>query len=306
MASNKTKTAVDVIKTAYSAAKKVQQDTSNKLAENKVASAAAASKKELEQRQQKELEALQQQYQYTPSVDFMGVYNEYAKNLNNILQQQKNALEQQKTTKARSAYVASEQNKAEIPRLLSNAGVSGGLAERIRTNQNTAYQQNLASILSDAATQGAELEQNNANLISNAYREAMGNQQAVENERALAQQQYANQLALLQQQQEYERQQANQQAADNIASDALSRVSGDIYKKSNGKNKLVSSEANQISSIYNTAKTSGASQSTLNQLESAMLAAAQQRYEQKYGGKKNPSMTETEYLQRYVYDRINK
>lgn len=306
MASNKTKTAVDVIKTAYSAAKKVQQDTSNKLAENKVASAAAASKKELEQRQQKELEALQQQYQYTPSVDFMGVYNEYAKNLNNILQQQKNALEQQKTTKARSAYVASEQNKAEIPRLLSNAGVSGGLAERIRTNQNTAYQQNLASILSDAAKQGAELEQNNANLISNAYREAMGNQQAVENERALAQQQYANQLALLQQQQEYERQQANQQAADNIASDALSRVSGDIYKKSNGKNKLVSSEANQISSIYNTAKTSGASQSTLNQLESAMLAAAQQRYEQKYGGKKNPSMTETEYLQRYVYDRINK
>lgn len=306
MANNKTKTAVDAIKTAYSAAKKVQQSTSNKMAENKVASAAAASKKELEQRQQKELEALQQQYQYTPSVDFMGVYNEYANGLNNILQQQKNALEQQKTTKARSAYVASEQNKAEIPRLLSNAGVSGGLAEKIRTNQNTAYQQNLAGILSDAATQGAELERNNANLISNAYREAMGNQQAVENERALAQQQYANQLALLQQQQEYERQQANQQAADNIASDALSRVSGDIYKKSNGKNKLVSSEANQISSIYNTAKTSGASQSTLNQLETAMVAAAQQRYEQKYGGKKNPSMTESEYLQRYVYDRINK
>lgn len=280
---------------AQNAAQNVQQKTADMIAE-----------KQAEAQRQQQINELQEQYQYTPSVDFMGVYNDYADGLKNILQQQKNALEQQKTSRARSAYVASEQNKTEIPRILSNAGVTGGLAEKIRANQNTSYQQNLAGILSDTATQGAELERNNANLISNAYREAMSNQQAADNERALAQQQYANQLALLQQQQEYERQQANQDAADSIASDALGRVSGDIYKKVNGKNKLVSSEANQISSIYNTAKTSGASQSTLNQLETAMVAAAQQRYEEKYGGKKNPSMTEAEYLQRYVYDRINK
>lgn len=133
----------------------------------------------------------------------------------------------------------------------------------------------------------------------------MSNQQAVDNERALAAQQYANQLALQQQQQEYARQQAEQEAADSIASASLGRVSGDIYKKKNGKKVLSSSQANQIASIYNTAKTSGASQSTLNQLQSAMTEAATQRWNEKYGSKKNPSISYQAYIKKYVTDRIS-
>lgn len=260
-----------------------------------------------QQRQQEEMQRQMQEYldNYAPSVDYMGVYNDYASRMNNILQQQKDALNQQTAAKARSAYVANEQGKNEIPRLLSNAGVTGGLAEKVRTNQNTSYQQNLANILSDTATQGAELERNNANLISEAYKEAMSNQQAVDNERALAAQQYANQLALQQQQQEYDRQQAEQEAADSIATSSLGRISGDIYKKVNGKQKLVSSQAKQIASIYNTAKSSGASQSTLNQLQAAMTAAAEQRWQEKYGSKKNPSISKSAYLKKYVTDRIS-
>lgn len=260
-----------------------------------------------QQRQQEEMQRQMQEFlnNYAPSVDYMGVYNDYASRMNNILQQQKDALSQQTTSKARSAYVANEQGKNEIPRLLSNAGVTGGIAEKVRTNQNTSYQQNLANILSDTATQGAELERNNANLVSEAYKEAMGNQQAVDNERALAAQQYANQLALQQQQQEYSRQQAEQEAADSIAASSLGRVSGDIYKKKNGKKKLVSSQANQIASIYNTAKSSGASQSTLNQLQAAMTAAAEQRWQEKYGSQTKPSISKSAYLKKYVTDRIS-
>lgn len=260
-----------------------------------------------QQRQQEEQERQMQEFlnNYAPSVDFMGVYNDYANRMGNILQQQKDALSQQTTSKARSAYVANEQSKAEIPRLLSNAGLSGGIAEKVRGNQDTSYQQNIANILSENATQGAQLERNNANLISEAYKEAMSNQQAVDNERALAAQQYANQLALQQQQQEYARQQAEQEAADSIASASLGRVSGDIYKKKNGKKVLSSSQANQIASIYNTAKSSGASQSTLNQLESAMTEAATQRWNEKYGSKKNPSISYQAYIKKYVTDRIS-
>lgn len=260
-----------------------------------------------QQRQQEERERQMQEFlnNYAPSVDFMGVYNDYANRMGNILQQQKDALSQQTTSKARSAYVANEQSKAEIPRLLSNAGLSGGIAEKVRGNQDTSYQQNIANILSENATQGAQLERNNANLISEAYKEAMSNQQAVDNERALAAQQYANQLALQQQQQEYARQQAEQEAADSIASASLGRVSGDIYKKKNGKKVLSSSQANQIASIYNTAKSSGASQSTLNQLESAMTEAATQRWNEKYGSKKNPSISYQAYIKKYVTDRIS-
>lgn len=260
-----------------------------------------------QQRQQEERERQMQEFlnSYAPSVDFMGVYNDYANRMGNILQQQKDALSQQTTSKARSAYVANEQSKAEIPRLLSNAGLSGGIAEKVRGNQDTSYQQNIANILSENATQGAQLERNNANLISEAYKEAMSNQQAVDNERALAAQQYANQLALQQQQQEYARQQAEQEAADSIASASLGRVSGDIYKKKNGKKVLSSSQANQIASIYNTAKTSGASQSTLNQLQSAMMEAATQRWNEKYGSKKNPSISYQAYIKKYVTDRIS-
>lgn len=260
-----------------------------------------------QQRQQEERERQMQEFlnNYAPSVDFMGVYNDYANRMGNILQQQKDALSQQTTSKARSAYVTNEQSKAEIPRLLSNAGLSGGIAEKVRGNQDTSYQQNIANILSENATQGAQLERNNANLISEAYKEAMSNQQAVDNERALAAQQYANQLALQQQQQEYARQQAEQEAADSIASASLGRVSGDIYKKKNGKKVLSSSQANQIASIYNTAKSSGASQSTLNQLESAMTEAATQRWNEKYGSKKNPSISYQAYIKKYVTDRIS-
>ena len=260
-----------------------------------------------QQRQQEERERQMQEFlnSYAPSVDFMGVYNDYANRMGNILQQQKDALSQQTTSKARSAYIANEQSKAEIPRLLSNAGLSGGIAEKVRGNQDTSYQQNIANILSENATQGAQLERNNANLISEAYKEAMSNQQAVDNERALAAQQYANQLALQQQQQEYARQQAEQEAADSIASASLGRVSGDIYKKKNGKKVLSSSQANQIASIYNTAKSSGASQSTLNQLESAMTEAATQRWNEKYGSKKNPSISYQAYIKKYVTDRIS-
>lgn len=260
-----------------------------------------------QQRQQEERERQMQEFlnNYAPSVDFMGVYNDYANRMGNILQQQKDALSQQTTSKARSAYVANEQSKAEIPRLLSNAGLSGGIAEKVRGNQDTSYQQNIANILSENATQGAQLERNNANLISEAYKEAMSNQQAVDNERALASQQYANQLALQQQQQEYARQQAEQEAADSIASASLGRVSGDIYKKKNGKKVLSSSQANQIASIYNTAKSSGASQSTLNQLQSAMTEAATQRWNEKYGSKKNPSISYQAYIKKYVTDRIS-
>lgn len=260
-----------------------------------------------QQRQQEERERQMQEFlnNYAPSVDFMGVYNDYANRMGKILQQQKDALSQQTTSKARSAYVANEQSKAEIPRLLSNAGLSGGIAEKVRGNQDTSYQQNIANILSENATQGAELERNNANLVSEAYKEAMGNQQAVDNERALAAQQYANQLALQQQQQEYSRQQAEQEAADSIAASSLGRVSGDIYKKKNGKKKLVSSQANQIASIYNTAKSSGASQSTLNQLQAAMTAAAEQRWQEKYGSQTKPSISKSAYLKKYVTDRIS-
>ena len=288
---------------AANKAKEAYQEAQGKAASNQ---ARLADERE-QQQQQEERERQMQEFlnNYAPSVDFMGVYNDYANRMGNILQQQKDALSQQTTSKARSAYVANEQGKNEIPRLLSNAGVTGGIAEKVRTNQNTSYQQNLANILSDTATQGAELERNNANLISEAYKEAMSNQQAVDNERALAAQQYANQLALQQQQQEYSRQQAEQEAADSIAASSLGRVSGDIYKKKNGKNVLSSSQANQIASIYNTAKTSGASQSTLNQLQSAMTEAATQRWNEKYGSKKKPSISYQAYIKKYVTDRIS-
>lgn len=284
-------------------AKNAYQEAQGKAASNQ----ARIADEQEKQRQQEELERQMQEFlnNYAPSVDYMGVYNDYASRMNNILQQQKDALNQQTTSKARSAYVANEQGKNEIPRLLSNAGVTGGIAEKVRTNQNTSYQQNLANILSDTATQGAELERNNANLVSEAYKEAMSNQQAVDNERALAAQQYANQLALQQQQQEYSRQQAEQEAADSIATAALGRVSGDIYKKKNGKNVLSSSQANQIASIYNTAKSSGASQSTLNQLQAAMTAAAEQRWQEKYGSQTKPSISKDAYLKKYVTDRIS-
>ena len=284
-------------------AKEAYQEAQGKAASNQ----ARLADEQEQQRQQEEMQRQMQEFlnNYAPSVDYMGVYNDYASRMNNILQQQKDALNQQTTSKARSAYVANEQGKNEIPRLLSNAGVTGGIAEKVRTNQNTSYQQNLANILSDTATQGAELERNNANLISEAYKEAMSNQQAVDNERALAAQQYANQLALQQQQQEYARQQAEQEAADSIAAASLGRVSGDIYKKKNGKNVLSSSQANQIASIYNTAKSSGASQSTLNQLQAAMTAAAEQRWQEKYGSKSKPSISKEAYLKKYVTDRIS-
>lgn len=324
MAKNKTKNALagtintvsggskaaDAVAGAKNSLMKAANNAKNayKEAQGKAASQQAQLADEREQqRQQEEMQRQMQEFlnNYAPSVDFMGVYNDYANRMGNILQQQKDALSQQTTSKARSAYVANEQGKNEIPRLLSNAGVTGGIAEKVRTNQNTSYQQNLANILSDTATQGAELERNNANLVSEAYKEAMGNQQAVDNERALAAQQYANQLALQQQQQEYSRQQAEQEAADSIAASSLGRVSGDIYKKKNGKKKLVSSQANQIASIYNTAKSSGASQSTLNQLQAAMTAAAEQRWQEKYGSQTKPSISKSAYLKKYVTDRIS-
>lgn len=324
MAKNKTKNALagtintvsggskaaDAVAGAKNSLMKAANNAKNayKEAQGKAASQQAQLADEREQqRQQEEMQRQMQEFlnNYAPSVDYMGVYNDYASRMNNILQQQKDALNQQTTSKARSAYVANEQGKNEIPRLLSNAGVTGGIAEKVRTNQNTSYQQNLANILSDTATQGAELERNNANLVSEAYKEAMGNQQAVDNERALAAQQYANQLALQQQQQEYSRQQAEQEAADSIAASSLGRVSGDIYKKKNGKKKLVSSQANQIASIYNTAKSSGASQSTLNQLQAAMTAAAEQRWQEKYGSQTKPSISKSAYLKKYVTDRIS-
>lgn len=288
---------------AANKAKEAYQEAQGKAASNQ----ARLADEQEQQRQQEELQRQMQEFlnNYAPSVDYMGVYNDYASRMNNILQQQKDALNQQTTSKARSAYVANEQGKNEIPRLLSNAGVTGGIAEKVRTNQNTSYQQNLANILSDTATQGAELERNNANLVSEAYKEAMSNQQAADNERALAAQQYANQLALQQQQQEYARQQTEQEAADSIAASSLGRVSGDIYKKKNGKKKLASSQANQIASIYNTAKSSGASQSTLNQLQSAMTEAATQRWNEKYGSKKKPSISYQAYIKKYVTDRIS-
>lgn len=241
----------------------------------------------------------------TASASYMNVYNDYASKLNNILQQQKDALNQSTTSQARAAYVANEQSKEEIPRTLSNAGVSGGLAEKVRTNQNTSYQKNLADIMSQKAAKEAEYEQNNANLLNEAYKEALTNQQEADNEAAIAQQQYANQLALQQQQQEYDKQAAQTSAADSIAQAALSNVDGNIYKTVNSKKKLVSSEANQIASIYNTAKSDGASQSTLNQLQTAMETAATALWGQKYGTQKNPKLTLDTYLQRYVYDRIS-
>ncbi len=281
-------------------AKEAYQEAQGKAASNQ----ARLADEQEQQRQQEEMQRQMQEFlnNYAPSVDYMGVYNDYASRMNNILQQQKDALNQQTTSKARSAYVANEQGKNEIPRLLSNAGVTGGIAEKVRTNQNTSYQQNLANILSDTATQGAELERNNANLVSEAYKEAMSNQQAVDNERALAAQQYANQLALQQQQQEYARQQAEQEAADSIARERLSKVSGDIYGTKNGKKTLLSSEANQMSSIYNDAMANGASQSTLNNIRSAMEVAASRRWEEK----KKPSMSKEAYIKKYVTDRITK
>lgn len=260
-----------------------------------------------EQEQQRQQEEMQRQMQeflnnYAPSVDYMGVYNDYASRMNNILQQQKDALNQQTTSRARSAYVANEQGKNEIPRLLSNAGVTGGLAEKVRTNQNTSYQQNLANILSDTATQGAELERNNANLISEAYKEAMSNQQAVDNERALAAQQYANQLALIQQQQAYEEQQARTEAANNGLNAALTGGFKDSY---DSKGKFKTSAANQMSGYYNQAKASGASQATLDNFEHAMILAAQARYNSNPDNRKE-KLTWQQYKQKYVGDRIGK
>jgi len=245
-----------------------------------------------------------QQYiqSYVPSVDFMSVYNDYASRMNNILQQQKDALNQNTTSKARSAYVSNEQNKAAIPQILSNAGITGGLAEKIRTNQNTSYQQNLSNILSENATQGAELERNNANLISEAYKEAMSNQQSVENERALAAQQYANQIALQQQQQAYEEQQAKTDAANAALNAALAGGFSDVYTS---KGKFKTSAASQMSSYYNQAKTNGASQATLDNFEHAMILAAQERYYNNPDNRKG-NLTWSEYKQKYVGDRIGK
>jgi hypothetical protein len=245
-----------------------------------------------------------QQYiqSYVPSVDFMSVYNDYASRMNNILQQQKDALNQQTTSQAKAAYVANEQNKVEIPRTLSNAGVSGGLAEKIRTNQNTSYQKNLADIFSQRAAQNAEYEKNNANLISEAYKEAMSNQQSVENERALAAQQYANQLALQQQQQVYEEQQAKTDAADAALNAALSGGFSDIY---DSKGKFKTSASSQMSSVYNQQKANGASQAALDNFEHAMIIAAQNRYYNNPDNRKE-KLTWKEYKQKYVGDRIGK
>lgn len=245
-----------------------------------------------------------QQYiqSYVPSVDFMSVYNDYASRMNNILQQQKDALNQSSTSKARSAYVSNEQNKAAIPQVLSNAGITGGLAEKIRTNQNTSYQQNLANILSENATQGAELERNNANLINEAYKEAMSNQQSVDNERALAAQQYANQLALQQQQQAYEERQAKTDAANAALNAALAGGFSDVYTS---KGKFKTSAASQMSSYYNQAKANGASQATLDNFEHAMILAAQERYYNNPDNRKE-NLTWSEYKQKYVGDRIGK
>ena len=243
-----------------------------------------------------------QQYveQYTPSVDFMSVYNQYVDSLKSILQQQKDALSQSATTKARSAYVSNERNKMAIPQVLSNAGITGGLAEKIRTNQNTSYQQNLANILSENATQGAELERNNANLISEAYKEAMSNQQSVENERSLAAQQYANQVALQQQQQAYE---AERQKQSSLMSE-LQNAASNYTNILNNKGKLVSSTANQLSALKKDLASRGADAATLAAADSYIVAAASARYDQVYGSKKNPSMTKEEYLQKYAYGRM--
>lgn len=255
-----------------------------------------------QQRQQEEREKQMQEFlnNYAPSVDFMGVYNDYANRMGNILQQQKDALSQQTTSKARSAYVANEQSKAEIPRLLSNAGLSGGIAEKVRGNQDTSYQQNIANILSENATQGAQLERNNANLISEAYKEAMSNQQAVDNERALAAQQYANQLALQQQQQEYETEQRKQQNLMNELQNAASNYKNVLGKK----DKMVSSTAKQLSALKKDLAARGADAATLAAADSYIVAAASARYDQKYGGVKNPSMTKQEYLNKYAYGRM--
>lgn len=243
-----------------------------------------------------------QQYiqSYVPSVDFMSVYNDYASRMNNILQQQKDALNQSSTSKARGAYVSNEQNKAAIPQVLSNAGITGGLAEKIRANQNTSYQQNLANILSENATQGAELERNNANLINEAYKEAMSNQQSVDNERALAAQQYANQLALQQQQQAYE---AEQQKQSNLMSE-LQNAASSYTNILDNKGKMVSSTANQLSALKKDLASRGADAATLAAADSYIVAAASARYDQVYGSKKNPSMTKQEYLQKYAYNRM--
>ena len=257
-----------------------------------------------QQRQQEELQRQMQEFMnsYVPSVDYMGVYNDYANRMNNILQQQKDALNQQTVSQARSAYVANEQGKNEIPRLLANAGVTGGVAEKVRTNQNASYQQNLANILSSNATQGAELERNNANAISEAYKEAMSNQQAVDNERALAAQQYANQLALQQQQQAYEEQQARTEAANSNLNSALAGGFKDTY---DSKGKFKTSAANQMSGYYNQAKANGASQATLDNFEYAMILAAQARYNNN-PDKRKEKLTWEQYKQKYVGDRIGK
>lgn len=278
-------------------AKEAYQEAQGKAASNQ---ARLADERE-QQRQQEERERQMQEFlnSYAPSVDFMGVYNDYANRMGNILQQQKDALNQQTTSKARSAYVANEQGKNEIPRLLSNAGVTGGIAEKVRTNQNTSYQQNLANILSDTATQGAELERNNANLISEAYKEAMGNQQAVDNERALAAQQYANQLALQQQQQEYEAEERKQQNLMNELQNAASSYKNIL----NNKNKMVSSVSNQLSGLKKDLAARGADEATLKAADAYILAATEERYYQKLAEGKM-KMSKKDYMQKYGYDRI--
>ena len=254
-----------------------------------------------QQRQQEERERQMQEFlnNYAPSVDFMGVYNDYANRMGNILQQQKDALSQQTTSKARSAYVTNEQSKAEIPRLLSNAGLSGGIAEKVRGNQDTSYQQNIANILSENATQGAQLERNNANLISEAYKEAMSNQQAVDNERALAAQQYANQLALQQQQQEYEAEERKQQNLMNELQNAASSYKNIL----NNKNKMVSSVSNQLSGLKKDLAARGADEATLKAADAYILAATEERYYQKLAEGKM-KMSKKDYMQKYGYDRI--
>lgn len=253
------------------------------------------------QTQQEAMQAYLQQY--APSVDYTSVYNDYASKLNKILQQQKEALNQSTTSQARAAYVENQQDSVEIPRTLSNAGVSGGLAEKIRTNRNTSYQKNLANIFSQKAAQDAEYEKNNANLINEAYKEAMTNQQTADNERALAAQQYANQVALQQQQQAYEEQQAKTQAANDGLNAALLGDFKDVYDTKTGKFKV--SVANQMSNYYNDAKANGASQATLDNFETAMILAAQERYHNNPDNRKT-KMTWQEYKQKYVGDRIGK
>lgn len=262
--------------------------------------------------QNSEIEALQQQLaalqdqianQTTSSADYMSVYNAYANNLNNILKQQQETANNQAKSDARAAYVSNEQSKAAVPQRLSTAGLTGGMAEKVQNNLNTSYKTALAKVLSDNAAQNAELERNNANLINEAYKEAMQNQQNYENQQSLAAQQYANQLALQQAQNEYDEKIANQNAADNALSSTYGRYA---YSDNAKTGKMETSAVGGYANEYNTAKANGASQAALDAYEQYMLQVASERWNEKYGNKKNTTMTKEKYLQQFVGDRIGK